>query len=183
MKGSEADGPEHRVSFGLEDYSKAELVGLLKLYARLYIALDGFWYLSMKGEFGDDKALEHDLVVWEKMYKREIDGVTSALGVRDRDIPAFIRVLTIAPWFPRMQYEVDIKSNSYAVLTVTHCPTLQALEKEGEGREERICRVVDVDYFRKCGKHFNPNIEVTALKLPPRKSRDEICCQWKVELK
>jgi hypothetical protein len=58
-----------------------------------------------------------------------------------------------------------------------------ALEKEGRGRELIICQEC-------CGtanlvtqaQLFNPNIKVRPLKLPPRKSKDEIACKWEFSL-
>jgi hypothetical protein len=77
-----ATANESKTDFGLEQYSKETLISLLKLYSKLYIALDGFWYLSMKNEFGNDKSLEHDILVWNKMCKREVDGITKTLNIQ-----------------------------------------------------------------------------------------------------
>jgi hypothetical protein len=173
---------ESKTDFRLEQYSKETLISLLKLYSKLYIALDGFWYLSMKNEFGNDKSLEHDILVWNKMCKREVDGITKTLNIQKRDIPSFLRVLFTTPWFLQMKYGIEMKNANYGILTIHHCPTLMALEKEGEGREETICKVFDVPYSWKFGKHFNPDLEISPMKLPPRESRDNICCQWEVKL-
>ena len=183
MNGYAASIHESKADFDLEQYSKETLVDLLKLYSRLYIAVDGFWYLSIKNEFGNDKTLEHDIRVWDKMYRREVDGITKTLGIQKRDVPSFFRTFVMAPWFLQMKYGVEIKNASYGILTISHCPTLLALENEGEGREEKICKVVDVDYFSKFGKYFHSDLEMLPIKLPPRGNRGDICCQWEIKLR
>jgi hypothetical protein len=67
-------------------------------------------------------------------------------------------------------------------LTVRYCPTLEALEKEGKGREQSICRQVDIAAKRKFAKFSASSMEVMPLKLPPRKGNDEVCCQWEFKM-
>ena len=59
---------------------------------------------------------------------------------------------------------------------------LEALEKEGGGRESQICRMVEPQVFKGYASFFNPRIETKPLKLPPRKRKDGICCQWEFKL-
>lgn len=41
----------------LGNFSKDGLVRLLKMYSRLYLAVDGFWYLAVKEKVNNDMAL------------------------------------------------------------------------------------------------------------------------------
>jgi len=41
----------------LSDFSPDALARLLKLYAKLYIAMDGLWYRTLKERLGDKEAL------------------------------------------------------------------------------------------------------------------------------
>ena len=40
----------------------------------------------------------------------------------------------------------------------------------------------DVREFTHTAQLFNPNMTATVLKLPPRKSTEEIACQWEIKL-
>jgi len=77
---------------------------------------------------------------------------------------------------------MELKSPNHGVFTVTHCPALLALEREGEGREERICQQLELELFIMQAKFFNPEMQVRALKVPPRKSKDDVPCQWEFKL-
>jgi hypothetical protein len=81
-----------------------------------------------------------------------------------------------------MEFEIDFTNENRAALTVIRCPTLLALEKEGTGRESRICRDVDNMLFQIYAEYFNPAIGVTALSLPPRDSKEGFCCKWEFKL-
>lgn len=166
----------------MERYPRETLVRLLEAYSRLYIAVDGFWYLAVKGEFGNEKALEHDIWVWGKMCRREVEGISEALGVKERDVATFFQVFTMTPWFRKMEYETELRGDGSGVLTILRCPTLIALEREGEGRERSICQGVDVDYFKNFAGFFSRDLEVTPRVIPPRREKQGICCQWEVRL-
>jgi hypothetical protein len=57
------------------------------------------------------------------------------------------------------------------------------MEKEGRGRETIVCQTMEVEAIKGYAKFFNPAIKVTPLKLPPRKSRDEVPhCQFEFSL-
>lgn len=173
---------EFRPELKLEDFSTATLLALLKMYTKLYMALDGFWYLTVKERLGNDEALACDIKTWESQVNYEMVKITRQLNIEGDDIIALMKALQLSPWALHQQYKIQFKNENNALLTVTHCPTLEALEKEGEGRENEICNIVDPKYFKYLTAFFNPDIEVKCLKAPPRKSKDEICCQWEFSL-
>jgi hypothetical protein len=166
----------------LEDFSSDFTIRLVRLYSRLYIALDGFWYLALKARQGNDEALACDIDAWDKMAKYEMDKLSNELNIVGDDVVALVKTIQFSPWFQRMKYRIDLQGRHDAVLTITYCPTLNALEKEGEGREEQICNVVDRKLFKDLASFFNPRISVRSLETPPRKGKKEICCKWQFTL-
>ena len=163
---------------GFESFSKDALIGILKTYAKLYSAVDGFWYLSIMERFNDDEALACDMWVWERAVNYELDRLTRLLKIQGNDVISLMKSFQLSPWFWVFKYQMEIKDNNHALLTITDCPTLRALEKEGTGREQKICKIVEPMIFQKYADYFNSDIEVQYLKIPPRKNKDEICCRW-----
>jgi len=165
-----------------EKFSKEALVKILKVYAKLYSAIDGFWYLSVKERVDDDEALACDMWVWDKAVKYELDRLVKVLNIEGDNVTSLMKALQMSPWFWVFGHNIDIKNDGHAILTITECPTLLALEKEGTGREKRICHIVEPMIFKKYADYFNPSIKVDYLKIPPRKTRDEICCRWEFKM-
>jgi hypothetical protein len=79
-------------------------------------------------------------------------------------------------------YDIDIKDKDHAIVTCRTCPTLFSLEKEGTGREKLICQEIEPKMMSMMAHYFNSNIKVTGLKVPPRTSYGDICCQWEYKL-
>ncbi len=166
----------------LEDFSKGVLVDLIKMYTKLYMALDGFWYLTVQERQGNDEALTCDIKTWEKQGGYEMSKIAKQLNIKGNDVIALMKALQFSPWSIQQEYQMEIINSRKAILTITHCPTLLALEKEGKGRENEICNMVDPGLYKDWASYFNPNIEVRCLKSPPRQSNSDICCQWEFKL-
>ena len=93
---------------------------------------------------------------------------------------AVMKYFQVYPWVWIRDHIIDIKSNNHAIFTLPTCVTLFALEKEG--REVQQCHVVCTKILSYYASLFNSDIKVTPLKLPPRDSNDDICCQWEFRL-
>lgn len=51
-------------------------------------------------------------------------------------------------------------------------------QQKGETKGEQVEPIV----FKAYASFFNPDVEVTCLKAPPRESQDEIACKWHFKL-
>ncbi|MFC2123017.1 DUF6125 family protein [Bacteroidota bacterium] len=162
------------------DFSYDTLVDLLELYSKFYWAMDGNWFLSIKEKAGNEAALACDLTVLEKMAKYEMAKITRRFNITGNDVTALIKAIQLVPWYRQNQFEIDVKDEKSAILTITRCPTLEALEKEGKSRENEICNIVEPNVLKYYASFFNPGISVKCLKSPPRESENDICCQWEL---
>ena len=175
-----------RPNISFNDFSKETLTDLIKLYSRLFLVLDAYWYLAVKESANNDKALECDLSAWDKFAAYELPRLCSVLKIEKEGISGLFKAFQFMGlcWFNNMEYDMKLVSENHGILTVTHCPTLLAIEREGSGREKSICQVVESFIFKKYAEYFDPKIQVEALKIPPRENRGkgEICCQWEFKL-
>ena len=176
------DGGQILTGLKITDFSTDALVKLLKLYGKLYLAADGFWYLTVKERMSNEEALACDIQVWDKLCRYEMKCITEQMGIQGNDVATLMKAIQLTPWFWSMDYDIEIKGRNYAMYTVTRCSTLEALEKEGEGRESQICKIAEPRMLKCYASFFNPAIEITCLQAPPRKSRDGICCRWRFTL-
>jgi len=169
----------HELDF--RDFSHDTLVNLLITYAKLYIAMDGFWYISVMGRNGNEEALACDIQAWNMMVKYEMKALTKALNIQGHDPIAFIKTMQVSPWFQHMKYTVDIENSGSIIMTVTYCPTLDALEKEGKGRQQAICNL-EPQIFQLYASLFNTDMRVESLAPLPRQRKNDHCCKWSVKL-
>jgi len=160
------------------DFTHATLSKLLNLYSKLYMALDGFWYRSVRERAGDKEALAYDMKVWEDMIRYETAMIRRQMKIRGNDITSLMKATQLCPWFQLTVSSIEIESDTRASLTVAYCPTLEYLESKGEGTGYESCTVVCRKINENFASMFGPDIEVRCPRLPPRRSKDDLCCQW-----
>lgn len=168
--------------FSHDKFTRETLLKLLKMYSEYMLRIDGFWYLTVMDKWGNKEAFDCDIRVWEKAQLYETKTISSLLNIHGDDVVTVMKAMQASPWMWIYDYEMDVKSNEHAILTIRTCPTLLSLEKEGKGREKLICQEMEPKIMGIVAHYFNPNIRVTPLKMPPRKSKDEIPCKWEFKL-
>ena len=165
-----------------DNFSKETLLKLLELYGKYLHRIDGFWYLSVMEKLGNENAFDCDVKVWDRITPWEVKVFRDTMNIRGDDVAAVMKYFQICPWIWAMDIEVDLRNSNYGVYTVNRCPTLLSLEKEGTGREKLICQELEPKAMSLIAHQFNPGINVTPIKIPPRTDYDDCCCQWEFKL-
>lgn len=165
-----------------EHFSREKLIEALNLYSNLHLAIDGFWYLMVKERYGDEVALDIDLKAWDKYLRYETKRVAQLMSITGRDVDAFLKLLQFTPWSGNIKFTFDRIDSNHSLIRVNHCPTLQSLIKEGQGREQYFCRRVEVPMFEMEAHALNPELQVNALHLPPETIGSDLCCEWEIKL-
>lgn len=119
--------------FSHDKLTKETLLKLLKANSEYILRIDGFWYLTVMNKWGNEKAWDCDVRVWEKAMLYETKTMSSLLNIHGDDVVAVMKAIQSSPWMWIRDYGIDIKNNNHAILTVWTCPTLLSLEKEGKG--------------------------------------------------
>jgi hypothetical protein len=185
MKEMEDYSGELKADLSMTDFSKEALVRLWHLGGRLYTGLDGLWYSLIRERFGEDTARELDAELWRRAAPHEVRRNREAMNIWGNDVEAVLKFCQIDPGtggvFP--EFSVELKNKNHGTLTIKRCLGLEYYEKHGETElQKHACEVVDGEGFQRAAHLFNPKIRVRPLKLPPRKSKDEIACQWEFAL-
>jgi len=182
VKNSEDREAAAEIDLKLEDLPSESLVGLVRLYSRLMMDIDGLWFLSMKDRVSNEEAIACDNWVWGRVVKKMLDDLAGLIGVQGRDVVDFMRVVQATPLHHVVEETMQAQNRNRATLTVTHCPTLVALEKEDAGRDTLHCRLACSVTRTRHAKLFNPAIEVECLTMPPRKDKQGIFCRWEYRI-
>ena len=182
MKNSEDRDAAAEVDLKLEDLPSESLVGLVRLYSRLMMDIDGLWFLSMKNRVSNEEAIACDNWVWGKVVKKMLDDLAGLIGVQGRDVVDFMKVIQATPLHYVVEETMEAQDRNRATLTVTHCPMLAALEKEDAGRDTLHCRLACSVTRTRHAKLFNPAIEVRCLTMPPRKDKQGVFCRWEYKI-
>lgn len=50
----------------LHGFTKEELIQLIELYSKNWLAMDGVWFQSIEKKYGMAEAMEHDANAWQR---------------------------------------------------------------------------------------------------------------------
>ena len=180
---------EYKPHLRLEDFSKESLIGLLKSYQSVFVGLMGMWNTVNRERMSVEEAFKLDAYVYQRMVSKfALPLVTQAMNIRGDDVVTMLKYFQVAPDGAReglYEFDYDIKNSNHAILTFTSCPSLFYFERKGNDKDiNGLCGPGGVEEraFIEICKYFNPNMKCRALKLPPRKSKDDICCQWEFKV-
>jgi len=175
---------EYKPDLKLTDFTQEALAKLLDAAGKLYLGADGMWTTVIRKRYGEEVALSCSKEVWETNWKHEVVRPCEAMNIKGNDVATAFKHLQIDPGFAVMfDCEFDLKNKNHGIYTVTRCNTLDYCERHNNTWLQKLaCEELDEPLFKRHAAYFNPDIKVTALKLPPRKSKSDIACRWEYKL-
>jgi len=177
---------EFRPDLTIQDFSKEALQRLVACGGMLYAGLSGVYFRILRENLGDEKTMELDRDAWRRMAPIEIRMSAEALGIKGNDVATVLKILQASPADAAMGIltsRYELRNPNHGIVTYTDCPSLRYFEKHGEtALYDHVCRGVCLDWFTLCGQYVNPRIKTNPLMLPPRKSQEDIACEWEFKL-
>jgi len=167
----------------LEDFSKDFLLKVMNVWQYAWIEMAGIWYDAIKQSLGSEAANDCEREAWLSVAERVNPRYPNVANIELNTVLDSLKALQLpldnmtGELFPA---KFDIKNENHVIVTLPNCRVLQYLEREAPERIEPVCHVLEKAAFEKYV--LNPKIKITPLKLPPRKSPDEIACQWEFKL-
>ncbi|MFC1943944.1 DUF6125 family protein [Chloroflexota bacterium] len=168
-----------------EEFSKEALVKMLGVFSKLTMLMDGLWNTEVGKKLSVDEVYNIEEAVWLKLARYEREEIIKALNVQGNDVASFMKIQQwLATTFQGVyKYTIELKNNNHGIVTIIDCPQLRYFEKKGdEAGMRKSCHEVEPLVWGRSAKLINPAIETKAIKLPPRKSADEIACQFEFKL-
>lgn len=164
-----------------QDFSKDMMAKIIGEFGRLYELIDGIWMSTVTEALGMEEAWKYELIVWQKIVRHVLGGVRRIANIEGDDVATAMKCIQLDPCFSPGLYNYDLyfRDKDACIMTIYRCPSLLFFEKVYPDMVAPLCQELEVKAFQDYAHYFNPNMEVKALKLPPRKGPDDIpVCIW-----
>ncbi len=165
----------------IETLSRTELLKLVQVYAKNWLAHDGCWFLAAEEKFGMDLAMELDTKSWERFAVAEARRIMEAF-----DIPANGGLKALAK---ALQYRLYAAINEQKIEWVDeHTMIFRMLEcrvqiaRRRKNLPDFPCKSVGIVEFTQFAKTIDQRIQTTCIACPPDVVAD-FYCGWKFSLK
>lgn len=67
----------------LDSYTKDELIQLIEIYSKNWLAMDGVWFQSIEQKYGMDEAMYHDKEAWRRFTVIEARRIKAFLKLEE----------------------------------------------------------------------------------------------------
>jgi len=171
-------------NLSFEDLSKEFLLKVIKSWQYSWLQLEGGWMDEVEKRFGLHVATGCDLEMWLRCADLCNTRYVKIAKIPMKNAVDCLKALqlpldnTMGAVYPTKS---EIKNENHAIVTVTRCPSVEWWEKNAPERIVSMCHIVEPPLINRY--KVNLDVELFALKLPPRKGPDDIACQWEYKLK
>ncbi len=157
----------------LENYTKSELIKLLKVYSKNWLAHDGCWFLAAEEKFGIETAIELDKKSWERFAVSEARRI-----MKEFEIPENSGLDALEKAF---NYRLYAHINKQEILRTKDKLTFKMIDcRVQKTRSEKKlplfpCKPVGLVEFTNFAKTIDKRIQVRCISCPPDDVKDSYC--------
>jgi hypothetical protein len=153
----------------------------------LLTAIEG-WAGDIVIRYGLDAMFEFQWDLWsEKVLPAVRDLKARWMKVGDGTVEAFMKDIQIdASSFPGKAFDMTFEMPEADVGIMTFNKCIQVDQWEAMGRPdiaEKSAHVTCPASIIETAKMYNPNMKVEILAIPPRVSKDHVCCRWRLSMR
>jgi hypothetical protein len=165
----------------IEKLSKEDLLKLVEIYAKNWLAMDGVWFQSVERKFGMAEAVEHDENAWRGFTVIEANRIKQFLNLPENSgIDGLRRALAFRMYATINEDEIIVEDNVLIYRTLD-CRVQTARKRKG--MEFHPCKsggIIEYTYF---AKTIDSRFDCEAISCYPDVTDNTLSCAWKFTLR
>lgn len=164
----------------LAKLSKAELVRLVEIYSKNWLAMDGVWFQSIERKLGMDEAMYHDVEAWRRFTVIEAKRIKEFLGLPERaGVEGLSRALQLRFYANINDDRIEVKDN-VLVYTAVDCRVQTARQRKG--MPYHPCKSVGLIEYTLFARTIDDRFTCTCVSCHPDITDPSCACKWRFEL-
>ena len=165
----------------LQNLSKDELITLVEIYAKNWLAMDGVWFQSIEEKYGMDEAMFHDENIWRRFTVIEATRIKQFLNLPEQaGIEGLHKALKYRLYASINKDEIIVGDQSLIYRTLD-CRVQNA--RKSKGMPFHPCKSVGIIEYGLFGKTIDSRIECRALSCYPEMTDESCNCAWEFTLR
>ena len=161
--------------------SKEELLKLIEIYAKNWLAHDGCWFLAAEEKFDLETAIELDKRSWERFAAVEASRIMKTFGIpRNGGLQALEQAFRYRLYAPMNIQQVEWPDRDRLIFRMVTCRVQDARRRKG--LPDFPCKPVGVVEFSTFASTVDPSIETRCLGCPPDET-EGFTCGWEFRLR
>jgi hypothetical protein len=160
--------------------SKEDLIRLIEIYSKNWLAMDGVWFQTVERKFGMDEAIYHDQEAWKIFTKIEARRIKEFLNLPEQaGLEGLAKALSLRFYANINQDEITICDNTL-IYRVIECRVQTARQRKNMGFHP--CKSVGIIEYYEFAKLIDDRISCGCLSCYPEINDHSCCCSWRFTL-
>ncbi len=169
-------------------YSKERLVKLALGSHEYLLAVIESWALAIVMRDGLDEMFDFQWALWsETLLPAAKDLKARWMSISGDTVEAFMKDIQVdATSFPGKAFELtfEMPEDEVGIFTFNKCISVDQWEAMGRPDiAEKASHITCPAAIIETAKMYNPNMKVEILAIPPRVSKDDVCCKWRLSIR
>lgn len=165
----------------LSALSKDQLIDLIELYSKNWLAMDGVWFQSVERKYGMEEAIYHDEEAWKRFTVTEARRIKKFLNLPEQaGLEGLAEALRFRFYANINEDEIELDQNTL-IYTAKECFVQEA--RAQKGMPYHPCKSVGILEYAGFAHTIDSRITCECLSCYPDITDSTCCCKWKFTLK
>lgn len=164
----------------LSKLSKDELIELIEIYSKNWLAMDGVWFQSVERKLGMEEAMYHDAEAWKRFTAIEAKRIKEFLELPEQaGIEGLEKALKLRFYANINEDKIEIDGNTLTYTSV-NCRVQRARERKG--MPFHPCKSVGIIEYSEFARVIDSRFACECVSCYPDITDSSCCCKWKFVL-
>ena len=160
----------------LASFSKEELLELIQLYAKNWLALDGVWFQSIEDKWGMDEAMEQDARAWERFTVIEANRIKQFLHLPEYAGLEGLRDALSLRFYANINHSELHLDDNQLLYKMVDCRV--QIARKRKQMDYHPCKAVGIIEYSGFARAIDPRIRCECLSCYPDIADDSCSCAW-----
>ncbi len=162
----------------LSDFTREDLIKLIRMYAKGWLAMDGCWFLGIEEEKDIEIAIHYDTKAWERFSPIEAKRIMREFNIpKDGGLDSLAKALNLRVYAQLNDQSIERPDPSTLIFKMNGCRVQDARTRDG--RPDFPCKDVGVVEYSRFASTIDPRIKTECIACPPDSHPPNWWCAWK----
>lgn len=164
----------------LKSMSKDDLIRLIQIYSKNWLAIDGSWFQAVEKSRGMDEAMLRDAEAWKVFTVAEARRIKKFLNLPEQaGLDGLAKALSLRFYANINTAEITVDEN---VLIYKNIECFVQMARKRKNMEYHPCKSVGIIEYSEFAKVIDSRISCECLSCYPDINDSTCCCSWKFTL-
>jgi hypothetical protein len=168
-------------SINFEELPREELLKIIDMYAKNWLAIDGTWFLAAEQRFDIDTAIALDTESWRKFSPIEAKRIMKEIGIPPNSgLDGLKKALQYRVYARLNRQSIEDVDDKRFIFRMEKCRVQDARKRKG--LPDFPCKSVGLVEYTEFAKTVDSRIKTRCIGCPPDPHPEEWWCAWEFTL-